>query len=215
MKKIGYIRVSTQEQRPDRQIAGLRDCCDDLHVERLSAASRHRPVFERVIGQLRPGDKLVVWDLDRAFRSTRDALNQIDHIRARGIEIEIVGMNLDMATPIGTVVYTIMSALAQFERDTLAERTREGLAAARLRGVRLGPAAQAQRGADRLGAVASVHEGNDDHRIGGRVRCCSVDPDAVSAAHVGRNGTRARVPIPDMKSGQRRRGFTRCPWPVR
>ena len=130
--------MSTQEQRPDRQIAGLRDCCDDLHVERLSAASRRRPVFERVINQLRPNDRLAVWDLDRAFRSTRDALNQIEHLRARGIEMEVIGMNLDMATPIGTVVDTIMSALAQFERDTLAQRTREGLEAVRRRGVRFG-----------------------------------------------------------------------------
>ena len=138
MGKIGYIRVSTQEQRPDRQINGLRDSCDELHIERLSALSRHRPVFERVIDRLQPNDRLVLWDLDRAFRSTRDALNQIEQLRARGVEIEIIGMHLDMETPIGTFVYTVMSAAAQFERDTLAQRTREGIEAARRRGVRLG-----------------------------------------------------------------------------
>lgn len=138
MKKIGYIRVSTQDQRVDRQILGLQDVCSELHVEQLSAVSRHRPVYEAVLERLKPGDTLVVWDLDRAFRSVVDALQQIDALRARGIEFQIASLMVDTATPAGMLVYTVMSAFAEFERNTLAQRTREGLAAARRRGVRLG-----------------------------------------------------------------------------
>ena len=138
MTKIGYIRVSTPDQRLDRQVQGLRGLCDELRVERLSAVSRRRPVYEAVLSRLQRGDTLVVWDLDRAFRSVVDALQQIEGLRSRGIEFQIASLAVDTATPAGMLVYTVMSAFAEFERRTLAQRTREGLAAARQRGVRLG-----------------------------------------------------------------------------
>lgn len=138
MKKLGYLRVSTQEQCPDRQIDGLRDLCDRLYLETLSAVSPRRPVYETVIDQLQPGDSLVVWDLDRAFRSVLDAVTQAERLRQKGIDFQIANLQIDTATPAGMLVYTIMSAFAEFERRLLAQRTREGLAAARLRGARLG-----------------------------------------------------------------------------
>lgn len=138
MTKIGYLRVSTQDQCPDRQVDGLRGRCDRLCLETLSAVSPRRPVFESVIEQLRAGDTLVVWDLDRAFRSVLDAVTQAERLRQKGVEFEIVSLQIDTATPAGMLVYTIMSAIAEFERRLLAQRTREGLASARLRGARLG-----------------------------------------------------------------------------
>lgn len=138
MKKIGYLRVSTRAQRPDRQIDGLASFCDELHIERLSASCQRRPVYERVLRRLRPGDALVVWDLDRAFRSTEDALRAIRRLRLRGIVLHVAKLQIDVATPAGYLAYVITSALAEIETLTLSERTREGLAAARRRGVRLG-----------------------------------------------------------------------------
>ncbi len=138
MARIGYLRVSTQEQCPDRQIDGLRGRCDELCLETLSAMSPKRPVYESVIGRLRPGDTLVVWDLDRAFRSVLDAVTQAERLRQNGVEFEIVSLQIDTATPAGMLVYTIMSAIAEFERRLLIQRTKEGLAAARRRGARLG-----------------------------------------------------------------------------
>lgn len=138
MRKIGYLRVSTKEQKPDRQIDGLKHICDELHVEKLSAVSRHRPVYEQVLASLRPGDMLVIWDLDRAYRSARDALNELDALRERGIEFRIANLNIDTSTASGILVYTIMSALAEFERRNLIQRTKEGIAAARRRGAILG-----------------------------------------------------------------------------
>lgn len=138
MKKIAYLRVSTPDQCPDRQIDGLSDLCDELHVEFLSACIESRPVFDRVIASLEPGDMLVVWDLDRAFRSVIDALTEAEKLRQRGVHFRIANLNIDTTTPAGIFVYTMVSALAEFERRTLSQRTKEGLAAARRRGKRLG-----------------------------------------------------------------------------
>ena len=138
MRKIAYLRVSTAEQRPDRQVEGLKEHCDELHIETVSAVGRRRPVYERVIERLEPGDVLVVWDLDRAFRSVIDALTEAEKLRARGIGFQIANLQIDTTTPGGIFVYTIMSALAEFERHTLSQRTKEGLAVARRKGRRLG-----------------------------------------------------------------------------
>lgn len=136
--KIGYLRVSTEEQRPDRQIDGLTSLCDEIHIETLSAVSKHRPVYEGVIKRLHSGDTLVVWDLDRAFRSTIDALLEAEKLRERGINFQIIMLNVDTATPSGELLYTVMAAFAQFERKNLIIRTKEGMEAARSRGRHLG-----------------------------------------------------------------------------
>jgi DNA invertase Pin-like site-specific DNA recombinase len=100
--------------------------------------SPRRPVYEQVIATLRSGDMLVVWDLDRAFRSVVDALGEAEKLRKRGVHFRIATLNIDTSTAAGIFVYTMMSALAEFERRTLSQRTKEGLAAARQRGARLG-----------------------------------------------------------------------------
>lgn len=136
--KIGYLRVSTEEQSPDRQIDALAPICDELHIEKLSAVSKNRPVYENIIQSLKRDDVFVIWDLDRAYRSAKDALNELDNLRERGIEIQIASLQIDTSTPHGKLIYTIISGLAEFERGVLSERTKQGLAAARKRGKRLG-----------------------------------------------------------------------------
>jgi DNA invertase Pin-like site-specific DNA recombinase len=138
MRRIAYLRVSTAEQRPDRQIDGLKELSDELHVETVSAISQRRPIYDRVTAALNPGDTFVIWDLDRAYRSAKDALNQLDTLRERGVDFHIANFNLDTRTPTGRFVYTVMGGLAEFERATLVQRTKEGMAAARERGARIG-----------------------------------------------------------------------------
>lgn len=138
MRRIAYARVSTPDQRHDRQILGLADHCDELHVETLSATSARRPVYEAVLARLQPGDMLVVWDLDRAFRLVIDALSEAERLRARGVHFRIANLAIDTTTPAGIFVYTMLSALAEFERRTLSQRTKEGLEAARRAGKRIG-----------------------------------------------------------------------------
>jgi len=137
-KRIGYLRISTKEQRPDRQIDGLNALCDELHIEALSATSRKRPVFDDVIAKLQTGDRLVVWDFDRAFRSTMDAITTADQLRARGVAFQVATLMMDTETPMGEFAYTVIAASAHFERRILVKRTKEGMEAARKRGVRLG-----------------------------------------------------------------------------
>lgn len=136
--KIGYLRVSTKDQCEDRQRDALLPICDELRVEKLSSVAKVRPVYERVVASLEPGDTFVVWDLDRAWRSAKDALNELHNMRARGVEVQIASMNLDTATPIGKLMFTFISGLAEFERDLHVTRTKQGLDAARKRGKRIG-----------------------------------------------------------------------------
>lgn len=138
MKRIAYLRVSTAEQCPDRQIDGLEEISDELHIETLSAVAARRPVYEHVLGLLEPGDKLVVWSLDRAFRCARDALNEAHALRERGVHFHIADLQLDTTTPHGKLLFTVMCGIAEFERDFLIQRTKEGIAAARARGKRIG-----------------------------------------------------------------------------
>lgn len=138
-RRVGYLRVSTDEQRPDRQVDGLESECDELRLELgVSAIARTRPVFDRLLIELEAGDTLVVWALDRAFRSALDAISVAKVLRERGIHLKIVSLHMDTSTPAGRFVYTLLAALAEFERDNLAERTRQGLSAARQRGKTLG-----------------------------------------------------------------------------
>jgi DNA invertase Pin-like site-specific DNA recombinase len=136
--KVAYIRVSTQEQRPDRQIDGLRELADELHIETLSAVCRSRPVYEAALAKLRPGDTFVVWSLDRAYRSTVDAILEVEALMGRGVAFQMVQLPLDTSTPDGMLIYTVIAAFATYERQVISRRTKEGLAAARRRGKRIG-----------------------------------------------------------------------------
>lgn len=136
--KIGYIRVSTEEQREDRQVDLLLPVCDEIHVEKRSAVGQSRPVFEAVLQKLDAGDTLVVWSLDRAFRSARDALNIEAHLKERGVTLRIVSLGVDTATADGKLAFTMVAAVAEHERSRLSERTKQGLAVARKNGKRLG-----------------------------------------------------------------------------
>ena len=157
--KIGYIRVSTDQQSYQRQIDGLKNLCDEVHLETVSAVSKKRPVYQKLIRKLKRGDSLVVWDLDRAFRSTIDALMEVEKLRENGVEFQIVTLNVDTATPNGELIYTVMAAFAQFERKNLIKRTREGMEAARAKGKIIGrPFKLSERQV--LRAQKSVNAGN-------------------------------------------------------
>ncbi|MEL6464954.1 MAG: recombinase family protein [Pseudomonadota bacterium] len=164
MKKLGYLRISTQEQSPDRQIDGLRSVCDELFIECASASTTKRPVYSDVISRLGPDDALVVWDLDRAFRSVVDALLEVDKLKARGIHLEIMNLQIDTNTPGGMLMYTVISAFAEFERRVLSQRTKEGLAAARARGKRIGrPPKLSMQEIDE--AIASIRSGSTIRQV--------------------------------------------------
>lgn len=135
MTKIGYLRVSTHEQCLDRQIFGLEKLCDELHIETVSAASKSRPVYESVMCKLQAHDTLIVWSLDRAWRSVVDTICTIETLKERNINLKIIDMDIDLSTPTGKLFISIAASMAEFERNIISVRTKQGLEAARQRGV--------------------------------------------------------------------------------
>lgn len=112
--------------------------CDCLRVEHVSAVAAERPVFAAMMAELVPGDTLVVVDLDRAFRSAIDAILTAQALRDRQIGFRVLNFPIDTTSEEGELFYTIVAAFTQFERRIISRRTKEGLAAARRRGVHIG-----------------------------------------------------------------------------
>ena len=128
---LGYARVSTTDQQPQLQVDGLqRADCYRVFTETASGACTDRPVLD----QLRPGDTLVVWKLDRLGRSLRHLVDTITSLADRGVGFCSLQEAIDTTTPGGKLVFHVFAALAEFERDLIRERTSAGLAAARSRG---------------------------------------------------------------------------------
>ena len=132
---IGYARVSTQEQNLDRQIDGLKERgCQKIFQEKITGTKADRPEFQKMLDALREGDTLVTDSFSRLSRSTKDLLALVDHLNAQGVNLVSIKENLDTTTATGKMMLTMLSALSQFERDLIAERTIDGLKAARARG---------------------------------------------------------------------------------
>jgi DNA invertase Pin-like site-specific DNA recombinase len=136
---LGYARVSTGDQQPHLQVDALeRAGCYRVFVETASGAAADRPVLEQVLDQLRPGDTLVVWKLDRLGRSLRHLVDTLTRLAERGVGFRSLQEQVDTTTPGGKLVFHVFAALAEFERDLIRERTSAWLAAARARGRRGG-----------------------------------------------------------------------------
>ena len=138
--KIGYARVSTLEQNLYLQLQALKKAnCKKLFREKASGASRHRPEFQRMLDQLREGDIVVVWKLDRLARSTRDLMETMETIREAGARFQSLSEPwVDTTTHAGKMIMTVFAGIAEFERDLIRERTGAGREAAKQRGVRFG-----------------------------------------------------------------------------
>ena len=133
--KFGYARVSTQTQNLDLQTDALIQAgCDELFTEKISGATRDRPELNKLLGYVRKGDVVVVWKLDRLGRSLVDLVRIVNTFRDKGIELVSLRDHLDTQSPGGKLIFHIMAALSEFERDMISERTRAGLIAARARG---------------------------------------------------------------------------------
>jgi DNA invertase Pin-like site-specific DNA recombinase len=136
---LGYARVSTTDQQPHLQVDALTAAgCYRVFVETASGARTDRPVLGQVLDQLRPGDTLVVWKLDRLGRSLRHLVDTVTGLAERGVGFRSLQEQVDTTTPGGKLVFHVFAALAEFERDLIRERTSAGLAAARARGGRGG-----------------------------------------------------------------------------
>jgi DNA invertase Pin-like site-specific DNA recombinase len=134
--KFGYMRVSTLDQNLDRQKKQLEEFgCDRIFFEKITGTKRNRPELNSMLEFLRPEDTIVVTDLTRLSRSTKDLIEITEHISQKGAHLKSLKESwLDTATAHGKMLFTIFAGIAQFERDLTSERTKEGIQAARKRG---------------------------------------------------------------------------------
>ncbi|WP_299632353.1 recombinase family protein [uncultured Roseobacter sp.] len=132
---FGYARVSTDDQALDAQIDALRDAgVHKVFTEKKTGKTRQRAELMRLLEQLREDDVVIVTKYDRLARSLRDLIDIIELIRERGAGFRSLGEDIDTTTPAGRLVFHVFGSIAEFERERIVERTKEGLAAARKRG---------------------------------------------------------------------------------
>ena len=153
--RIGYARVSTREQHLDMQLTALKDAgCERIFQEQVSGVGE-RTELQTAMQYLRDGDCLVVYKLDRLGRSMKDLLAIIEQLQTKNISLVSLRDNIDTGSTTGKLVMHIFAALAEFERDLIRERTGEGRAAAKKKGVRFGRPKQKQN--DKAVACANLY----------------------------------------------------------
>ncbi len=133
---FGYARVSTQEQSLSRQLDSLKEAgAEEIIQEKITGTKADRPELNKLLGKLRKGDIILIADLTRLSRSTKDLFNLVEQIENKGANIKSLKESwLDTTTPQGKLMFTFMAGISQFERDLISQRTKEGLEAARARG---------------------------------------------------------------------------------
>ena len=135
MRTYGYARVSTAEQVLDRQLDMLSKYgVDRIYSEKMTGTRRDRPELQKMLTDLDRGDTVVVESLSRLGRSTKNLIELMELFNDKGVNLVSLKENINTTTPTGKLLFTLISAISQFERDCLAGRTKEGLAAARARG---------------------------------------------------------------------------------
>jgi DNA invertase Pin-like site-specific DNA recombinase len=126
--KIGYVHVSKQEQHEALQIDALKEVgCEKWFVDKITGSKAERKGLNEALAYLRPGDTLVVWKLDRAGRSLPHLIELLKDLQGRGIEFLSLTEQINTMTPGGKLIFHLMGALAEFERDLIRERTNAGL----------------------------------------------------------------------------------------
>lgn len=138
---VGYARVSTPEQDVDMQLQALRNAGvmeENLHFEVASGVKKRRNKLELALIDCRPGDVFCVYKLDRLGRSLRDLLDKVHEMETRGVGFKSLSESIDTTSPGGRLLFHVLGSLAQFERDLVRERTRDGMRAAKARGSQVG-----------------------------------------------------------------------------
>ena len=133
--RIGYARVSTDDQNLDLQRDALRKSgCKRIYEDRISGAKAARPELQTALEAARPGDVLVIWRLDRLGRSLRDLIDLVGTLESKRIGLKSLQESVDTTSSGGKLIFHMFGALAEFERNLIRERTQAGLTAARARG---------------------------------------------------------------------------------
>ena len=133
--KVAYIRVSTVEQHEARQMEAMKGFgIDKYFIEKKSGKDADRPQLQALLEFVREGDTVYIHSLDRLARSTKDLLAIVEQLQAKGVELHSNKESIDTRTPTGKLMLTMLGAIAEFERQNLLERQREGIAIAKEQG---------------------------------------------------------------------------------
>lgn len=132
---IGYARVSTLDQNLELQFSALNKIgCEKIYQEKISGATNNRPGLQQALDELRKGDTLVVWKLDRLGRTVKGLIDLINQLHQKEIHFKSITDIVDTSTPTGRFFFHMMASLAQMERELVAERTKAGLVSAKSQG---------------------------------------------------------------------------------
>ncbi len=133
--KIGYARVSTEDQKLDTQIDALREAgCEKIYKEKITGSKRDRPQLDKMLEHIRAADVVIITKYDRLSRSLRDLIDIVGQINEKDAGFKSLGEDIDTTTPAGRLVFHVFGSIAEFERERIVERTKEGLATARKQG---------------------------------------------------------------------------------
>lgn len=138
--RVGYARVSTNDQNLDLQLIALRKAgCDKIYSDLgISGAGFSRPGLQQALNALNGGCTLVVWRLDRLGRSLPSLIHLVEELGRRDVDFQSLTESIDTRSSGGRLIFHMMAALAEFERSLISERTRAGMEAARMNGKHLG-----------------------------------------------------------------------------
>ena len=151
--RIGYIRVSTEEQNIARQQALMTELgVDQVFIDRMSGKSKDRPELKRMLNFVRDGDTVLTESISRFARNTRDLLDLVEQLTAKNVEFVSKKEAIDTSTPTGRFLLTVLAALSELEREQILERQREGIAIAKENGVYKG-----RKPIERPDMIAVVH----------------------------------------------------------
>ncbi len=132
---IAYIRVSSIDQNEQRQIEAMKQySIEKWFIEKVSAKDTNRPKLQEMLDFAREGDTIHIHDFSRLARSTKDLLDIVEHLQKKGIHLVSNKENIDTSTPTGKLMLTLIGAIAEFERQNLLDRQREGIAIAKREG---------------------------------------------------------------------------------
>jgi len=141
MTTYGYVRVSTLDQNPDRQLdvmaaLGIPQGC--VFIDRQSGKDTARPQLQTLLAKVKPGDTVIVESVSRFARNTRDLLELVERLALKGVEFVSQKERIDTTTPTGKFMLTVFGAVAELERGYILQRQAEGIAAAQRRGAHMG-----------------------------------------------------------------------------
>lgn len=133
--KVAYVRVSTVEQNEDRQVKAIEPFgIEKWYIEKVSGKDINRPKLKEMLEFVREGDTIYIHDFSRLARSTKDLLEIVEQLKTKKVTLHSNKENIDTSTPTGKLMLTMIGAIAEFERQNLLERQREGIAIAKAKG---------------------------------------------------------------------------------